>query len=156
MMLEVVDLEAAGFTLVPAAAAAGPPATPGHALPPAHTPGSHARPPGGSARKGGAAASAAAAWEGVAAVPAGSKRLRELYAGTKFLLENDADNYRCGKGCGRLWTESSCDRVSLLCGHEEGVEALRVCVWDFASVWTPRRGRSPTTGRIRCLAPVCV
>ncbi len=27
-----------------------------------------------------------------------------------------------------------------------------VCVWDFASVWTPRRGRSPTTGRIRCPA----
>ncbi len=27
-----------------------------------------------------------------------------------------------------------------------------VCVWGgFASVWKPRRGRSPTTGRIRCL-----
>ncbi len=25
-------------------------------------------------------------------------------------------------------------------------------VGDFASVWTPRRGRSPTTGRFRCLA----
>ncbi len=29
---------------------------------------------------------------------------------------------------------------------------MQVCVCDFASVWTPRRGRSPTTGRIRCLA----
>ncbi len=27
---------------------------------------------------------------------------------------------------------------------------LCVCVWDFSSVWTLRRGWSPTTGRIRC------
>ncbi len=27
-----------------------------------------------------------------------------------------------------------------------------VCVWDVASVWTPRRGRSPAAGCTRCLA----
>ncbi len=32
------------------------------------------------------------------------------------------------------------------------VRACVVCAWDFASVWTPRRGRSPASGRVRCLA----
>ncbi len=34
-----------------------------------------------------------------------------------------------------------------------GAVCVCVCVgvWDSASVWTPRRGRSPTTGRIRCV-----
>ncbi len=29
-------------------------------------------------------------------------------------------------------------------------DCARVLMWDFAPVWTPRRGRSPTTGRIKC------
>ncbi len=82
-------------------------------------------------------------------------------SGVCILHQENRPRHAAGVTCCRMTPALLCALLCCLClplqpcQANAGVQPVVwtcVCVWDSASVWAPRRGRSPTTGHIRCLA----